>query len=116
MTRRGYFWKLVRRSFHGTLRVLETGEALVAITVYTVSYFHHGWREPLEVLFVVLVGLLVLTFFFGMFLAAYASNQEMEAVVLSHQRTIAELENQPNPRGVHTERRRLAEQEVARLS
>jgi hypothetical protein len=70
----GYFWFLVKRSFHGTLRTLEIGEAIVATVVHVFGYCLPAHKEALEVLFVALVALLVLTFFFGLFLAAYASN------------------------------------------
>lgn len=73
-----FFWMLVRRSFHGTLRVLEIGEALVALGVHVTGYFVPAHKEELEVAFVALVGLLVLTFFVGLFLAAYAAQREEE--------------------------------------
>jgi hypothetical protein len=82
----GYFWFLVKRSFHGTLRTLEIGEAIVAIAVHVFGYFFPAHKETLEVLFVVLVALLVLTFFFGLFLAAYASNQEDAANRIKQQK------------------------------
>lgn len=80
MTRWGYLWQLVRHSFHGMMRTLEVGEAAVAMLVYVVGYFVPEWKKPLEFLFVALLGLLVLTFFVGLFLAAHASNQEVEHV------------------------------------
>lgn len=73
-----YFGHLFHRSFHGTLRVLEVGEAVSAIVVYVVGFFAHEWKEPLEVLFVVLACLLIVTFLLGMFLAAYSHQKDTE--------------------------------------
>jgi|GEM_PF-6044584 len=77
MSRWGYFWKLVRRSFHGTLRTLEVGEAVVATGVHCLGYLFPAHKEVFAVAFLTLVGLLVLTFLVGLFVAAYASNQEI---------------------------------------
>ncbi len=84
MNRRQYLWYLVKESFHGTFRVLEIGEAVVALAVHVTGYFAHYFtedhaaavelKEKLDVAFVVFLGLLVLTFFVGLFLAAYASS------------------------------------------
>jgi hypothetical protein len=78
MPRLRFFWKLVKTSFHGTFRFLEIGEALVALVVHGLGWLRPAWKEPLETLFVALIGLLILTFFFGLFLAAYAQNKETE--------------------------------------
>jgi hypothetical protein len=75
MSRSAYFWLLVCHSFHGTFRMLEIGEAVAALIVHVLGYFVHAWKEPLEVVFVALLGLLILTFFVGLFLAAYAHQQ-----------------------------------------
>jgi hypothetical protein len=74
-----FCWRLLKRSFHGTLRVLEIGEAVVAIVVHVLGYFFPQYKESLERLFLVLVALLVVTFLVGILIAAYGSNHELEA-------------------------------------
>lgn len=74
-----YFSILARRSFHGTVRVLEIGEAVAALIVHVLGYYFHGWKEQLEVVFVVLLGVLALTFLFGLLRAAHAKQKETEA-------------------------------------
>jgi hypothetical protein len=77
----GYLWRIVRLSFRGTFRALEIGEAVTALIVHVLGWFVHAWKEPLEILFVVLACLLVLTFFAGLFVAAYASQKEADEKV-----------------------------------
>lgn len=84
-----YFWRLTCKSFHGMLRVLEIGEALAATTVYFVGFFKHEWKERLEILFVVLVALIVLTFFCGLFIAAYASDRDAQKKLKEHESRLA---------------------------
>jgi hypothetical protein len=94
MTRAGYLWHLVRRSFHGTIRRLEVGEATTAILVLVPAYLFPAYRERLEILFLVLLGLFVLTFVVGLFLAAHASHKETEAALDRHRQEISDLRAQ----------------------
>jgi hypothetical protein len=73
-----YFWGLLRRSFHGTFRALEIGEALTAMIVHVLGYFVHEWKDTLEILFVALLGALLLTFLIGLLVAAHFSQKEIE--------------------------------------
>src|ERR1700688_4698673 len=68
-----YLWELVRSSFTGTFRVLEIAEAVLAIIVHSLGYRFPEWKESLDGAFVVLAALLVVTFFIGLFVAAYRS-------------------------------------------
>ena len=76
MSKWAYFGRLFRRSWHGTLRFLEIGEAFVALTVHVSGYFLPEYKEELEMAFVVLLVLFFLTFFFGLFTAAYAFHRD----------------------------------------
>jgi hypothetical protein len=78
MTKMKYFKEIFKRSFQGTFRLLEIGEAIVALLVHVIGYFAHEYKETLEVLFVVLVALLVLTFFTGLLVASYVFHKESD--------------------------------------
>jgi hypothetical protein len=82
MTRWGFFWHLARRSFHGPLLVLEIGEASMAVVIHAASYFVPGIEHLLGILSLTLIVALFGTFFLGLFLAAYASNKEIEGLRL----------------------------------
>jgi hypothetical protein len=78
MSFRAYFWRLVRHSFQGAFRVLEISEAIGALIVHVTGYFVHEWKDSLEVLFVAVVALFVLTFFVGLIFAAHAIQTDSE--------------------------------------
>lgn len=73
-----YFGYLICKSFHGAFRLLEGAEVIVAIGIGVACYFWPAWRDSLEVLFLILVGLFFLTLLCGMILAAHILDEKKE--------------------------------------
>ncbi|HEY2783729.1 MAG TPA: hypothetical protein VGJ05_02040 [Fimbriiglobus sp.] len=90
----GYLWGIIRRSFHGAFRVAEIGEVVAALSVHGLGFFFPQWKETLEVLFLVDIGLFILTFFIGLLWAAYLSQKEEEG---RHAREVISLQTKIPP-------------------
>ncbi len=82
-TWQAYYRKLCRRSFHGTFRFLEIGEAILATAMYSLVYFFPGLEHFFHGAFVLFVGLLILTFLSGLLFAAYLSAKEMDQEIVN---------------------------------
>src|ERR1022692_4325117 len=86
-----YFFQLVRRSLHITLRWLEILEAIAAITCYSLKFWYPQWDHLLECVSFYILVLLGVTFIFGLIWAAYLIDKEKEG-------KIREIENKEKER------------------
>jgi hypothetical protein len=112
-SRWAYFWMLCRRSLHGTKGLLELGEAILATAMYVCLYYVPEAAKLVKGLFVLFLGMLIVSFFFGLFLAAYASNREEQD---RRQDAERRLEAEKARLGLHAARRRSIADQLARLT
>lgn len=85
-----YFGELVRRSFHGAFRIVEIAEAAAAVLCHAAAWFWPEYRDVLEPISVGILIVFVLTFVFGLIVAAHGMHREEEAA-----RTAAEGKLKP---------------------
>src|SRR6516162_6276531 len=88
---RSYLKRIAARSFHGTIRVLELGEAIIAVSVGVASFFFPQAEHLLSLIFFIFLIALIFTFMYGLFSAACQYDRELRE-------RISDYESQMEPR------------------
>lgn len=76
-------WSIVRKSFHGAFRKVEIGEASAAVSLHGLSYFFEGLEHQLKLASLIIAGLFIVTFIFGLVIAAYVVDKEKNELFAS---------------------------------
>lgn len=71
-----YFWAVIKKSFHGSLRSLEVCEAVAAVILYSLSWKYKEAKDYLVLASIAISLLFVITFIFGLIIAAHSIQAE----------------------------------------
>lgn len=74
-----FLYEIARDSFHGTLRFLEIGEAVLAALYYAIGFFFHEIHESMGMAFAIFVLTIMGTFIVRIFVAAYRRDRRLAA-------------------------------------